>query len=420
MTTEIKVPVLPESVSDAVIAKWHKQPGDVVKQDELLVDIETDKVILEVTSPVNGVIDDLLFPITTVVKAQQVIGHISAAANIQDNPVPVVAATPVEEQLDVKKVDTQESMKQNVFSPAVRKLLRQHNLQGEDVIQFTGNDRLTVEDIERYLARNMPVTPVVSAAIQAKNSVSPVSTKELPVPSSERDQRGERRVPMSRMRLKIAERLVQAQHTAAMLTTFNEIDMQPIMNIRSRYKEEFEKKHQIKLGFMSFFIKACCHALERFPVVNACIDNEDILYHDYADIGVAVASQRGLVVPIIRDVQNLSLAQLETSVAMLAEKARLSTLTMDELTGGTFTITNGGVFGSLLSTPIINPPQTAILGMHKIEQRPVVVDNQIVIRPMMYVALSYDHRLIDGADAVQFLVTIKNLLQEPERLLLDL
>jgi 2-oxoglutarate dehydrogenase E2 component (dihydrolipoamide succinyltransferase) len=283
MTTEIKVPVLPESVSDAVIAKWHKQPGDFVKQDELLVDIETDKVVLEVTSPINGVIEDLLFPITTVVKAQQVIGHIGAAVNLQDNPVPVASATPVAERLEVKKVDTQESMKQNFFSPAVRKLLRQHNLQGEEVVKFTGNDRLTVEDVERYLARTIPVTPVVSSASAAKEIAAPVSKKEFLVQSSETDQRAERRVPMSRMRLKIAERLVQAQHTAAMLTTFNEIDMQPVMNLRSRYKDEFEKKHQIKLGFMSFFIKACCHALERFPVVNACIDNEDILNAQLAE-----------------------------------------------------------------------------------------------------------------------------------------
>jgi 2-oxoglutarate dehydrogenase E2 component (dihydrolipoamide succinyltransferase) len=402
MSIEIKVPVLPESVADAVVAKWHKKVGDLVKQDEAIVDIETDKVVLEVTSPIHGVVQSILFPEQSVVKGQQLIGTIEAKEGVLPQPVEVAKNPELPKIAEVSLSPT------DLFSPAVRKMLHQHDLEAENVIKAVGHEKITVEDIEQYLNKQKQLLQEIKSHAFVEQSSVIVGD------------RSEQRVPMSRMRLKIAERLVQAQHTAAMLTTFNEIDMQPVMDLRARYKEEFEKKHQIKLGFMSFFIKASCHALEHYPVINASIDEQDIVYHNYCDIGVAVASERGLVVPIVRNVQQQSLAQLEHAVADLSKKARQSTLTMDELTGGTFTITNGGVFGSLLSTPILNPPQTAILGMHKIEERPVVVDHQIAIRPMMYVALSYDHRLIDGADAVQFLVMIKTLLQEPERLLLDL
>jgi 2-oxoglutarate dehydrogenase E2 component (dihydrolipoamide succinyltransferase) len=437
MSTEIKVPVLPESVTDAVIAKWHKNVGEMIKKDEPLVDIETDKVVLEVTSPVQGVIDSLLFQVGSLVKGQQVIGVIKEIIGDQTTPSVAVAVAPSmpvnpnnsERQQDesVKRKEPALALKETepLFSPAIRKMLHEHDIKGQDVIDYTGNKKITVEDIQHYLSQKQNTQVPIETQYQdlGHQPLYSVEQESTPIIQHNRikiTERVEHREPMSRLRLKIAERLVQAQHTAAILTTFNEIDMQPIMNLRVRYKEEFEKKHQIKLGFMSFFIKASQCALERFPIVNASIDKDDIIYHDYYDIGVAVASERGLVVPIIRNVEQHSLPQLEQAVANLSHKARCSLLSMDDLTGGTFTITNGGVFGSLLSTPIINPPQTAILGMHKIEQRPVVVDNQIVIRPMMYVALSYDHRLIDGADAVQFLVTIKTLLQEPERLLLDL
>jgi 2-oxoglutarate dehydrogenase E2 component (dihydrolipoamide succinyltransferase) len=311
-----------------------------------------------------------------------------------------------------------------VFIPSVRKLLHQYQLEGSAVVQFIGHDRLTIEDVEAYKAfqgKNEKHNHNLTTEPDKINDESHEKESVIDEGQMRREQsRVERRIPMSRMRLKIAERLVQAQHTAAMLTTFNEINMQPIMNLRAHYKEEFEKKHKVKLGFMSFFIKASCYALEHFPVLNASIDGTDIIYHDYSDVSIAVSSERGLVVPVIRNAHQYSLAELEKEVLYLSDKAKKSTLTLDDLTGGTFTITNGGVFGSLLSTPIINPPQTAILGMHKIEERPIVIDHEVVIRPMMYVALSYDHRLIDGADAVQFLVSIKNILQEPERLLLDL
>jgi 2-oxoglutarate dehydrogenase E2 component (dihydrolipoamide succinyltransferase) len=404
MNTDIKVPVLPESVSDAVIAKWHKKSGENVRQDDPIVDIETDKVVLEVTATTSGVLGPDLIPEGTTVKAQQIIGQILAQPSSQASNTSSVTT-----QIEVKKEQESSSseLTENLYSPAVRKLLHQEGIQGKDVEIFSKTSKITVEDVKNYLSFKKQQS--------SQSAVPRIDDKKIST-----NLRDEERVPMSRIRQRIAQRLVQAQHTAAMLTTFNEIDMQPIMNLRAKYKDEFEKKHQIKLGFMSFFIKASCAALERFPLVNASIDENDIVYHRFCDIGVAVSTERGLVVPIIRDAHDQSLAQLESSLVGLSNKARQGALSIDELTGGTFTITNGGVFGSLLSTPIINPPQTAILGMHKIEQRAVVIDNQIVIRPMMYVALSYDHRLIDGSEAVQFLVTIKNLLQEPERLLLDL
>lgn len=403
MNTDIKVPVLPESVSDAVIAKWHKKSGESIKQDDPIVDIETDKVILEVTATTSGIIGPDITPEGTTVKAQQIIGQIITAVLDQnlEKKSDTMVTTPI---LEVKE----DSLNENLYSPAVRKLLHQEGIKGEEVELFAKTSKITLDDVKNYISSKKNK---VENQISVDNSIN---QNEL------HHHRQEERVPMSRIRQRIAQRLVHAQHTAAMLTTFNEIDMQPVMNLRAKYKDEFEKKHKIKLGFMSFFIKASCAALERFPLVNASIDENDIVYHRFCDIGVAVSTERGLVVPIMRNAHEQSLADLESSLVGLSNKARQGSLSIDELTGGTFTITNGGVFGSLLSTPIINPPQTAILGMHKIEQRPVVVDNQIVIRPMMYVALSYDHRLIDGSEAVQFLVTIKNLLQEPERLLLDL
>lgn len=400
MTLEIKVPVLPESVAFATIARWHKKVGDFVKQDELLVDIETDKVVLEVTAPESGVIGKITHAEGAQVQSQQAIGMLDKAdlsAEVSKPQMPI----------ETKSAEPSKT------SPSVRKMLHENNMTPDEVQKSLGKDRLTTTDVENFIASKKEekapkVEQVKSEPIAATVKQELLGTRE------------QRREPMTAMRQRIAQRLVQAQQTAAMLTTFNEVDMSVVMKLRERYKESFSKKHGVKLGFMSFFMKAVCHSLIKFPMVNASIDGTDIVYRNYCDLGVAVSSDRGLVVPVVRDAQTLSLANLEKNLAMLAEKARNATLSLDEMTGGSFTITNGGVFGSLLSTPIINPPQTAILGMHKIQERPIAIDGQVVVRPMMYLALSYDHRLIDGATAVSFLVAIKSLLEEPERFLLDL
>lgn len=385
MSIELKVPVLPESVADATIATWHKKAGDAVKRDENLVDLETDKVVLEVPSPVDGVLTDILFDKGSVVTANQVIAKITEGAAAKAAPVKpaetVAVPTPT-------KAATPQAEPQ--AGPAVRRMAAEQSI---DLTQVAGSGkggRITKDDL----------------------NVKAVS-------GSRAGARTEERVPMSRLRARIAERLVESQQTAAILTTFNEINMGPVMELRKKYKDEFEKKHGVRLGFMSFYVKAVVEALKRFPAVNASIDGTDIIYHGYYDVGIAVSSPRGLVVPIVRDADLLSMAQIEGAIADFGQKAKEGKLTVEEMTGGTFTVSNGGVFGSLLSTPIINPPQSAILGMHKIEERPVVENGQIVIRPMMYVAMSYDHRIIDGRESVSFLVTVKEMIEDPTRLLLS-
>lgn len=388
---QVKVPVLPESVQDATIAAWHKKPGDVVKRDENLVDLETDKVVLEVPAPVDGVLKEVLKVEGDTVTAEELLASIDSSAPIDHKTVVS------ESKIDKKVEDTQKNKEdKNIstadLSPSARRAASATGI-NVNTISGSGKDgRITKTDI-----------------LQDKKVTD----------SGAQQVRAEKRVPMTRLRAKIADRLVQSQRTAAILTTFNEINMQPVMNIRARYKDEFEKAHGIKLGFMSFFIKAVVEALKRSPDVNASIDGNDIVYHGYFDIGVAVSSDRGLVVPIIRDADRKSMAELEADIRDFGIRAQKGQLSIEEMTGGTFTVSNGGVFGSLLSTPIINPPQSAILGMHKIEERPVVENKEIVIRPMMYVALSYDHRIIDGKESVTFLRTIKELLEDPTRLLLD-
>ncbi|HGX92897.1 MAG TPA: 2-oxoglutarate dehydrogenase complex dihydrolipoyllysine-residue succinyltransferase [Candidatus Tenderia sp.] len=407
MAIEVKVPVLSESIADATLAQWHKQPGDFVKQDEILVDVETDKVMLEVVAPEDGVLMEIKRNNGETVASAEVIALIDTEAKA---PAPAVsdevaevanAAKPAAE----KTSETTSAAAALELSPAVRRLVAENSLDASAIPATGRGGRLTKADVVKFMAQGEKSAVPASAA---------PSTVETGVGA-----RPEQRVPMTRLRARIAERLVEAQQTAAMLTSFNEVDMQPVMDLRARYKESFEKKHGTKLGFMSFFIKACVEALKEFPAVNASIDGGDIIYHGYFDVGVAVSTERGLVVPIIRDVDQCSMAELEQSVVNYATKAREGKLAMEDLTGGTFSITNGGVFGSLLSTPILNPPQSAILGMHKIEQRPVVVDGEIVIRPMMYVALTYDHRIIDGREAVSFLVKVKNALEDPARMLLQ-
>lgn len=394
MSIEVKVPVLPESVADATIATWHKKRGDFVKRDENLVDLETDKVVLEVPAAADGVLEDILFETGATVLSGQVLARLNpqAAAAVADTP----ATTKVAEDVST--------------SPAVRRLLAEHELDTQHIKDLGHEGRLTKEDVLGFIeARRGAATVASSKPVQATSE--PVAHAMGP--------REERRVPMSRLRAKVAERLVQAQHQAAMLTTFNEVNLKAVMDLRAQYKDVFEKKHGVKLGFMSFFTKAVVESLKRFPAVNASVDGQDIVYHGYYDIGIAVSTERGLVVPVLRDAETLSLADIERSILDAATRARQGKLSMEEMQGGTFTITNGGVFGSMLSTPIINAPQSGILGMHKIQERPVAENGAVVIRPMMYIALSYDHRLIDGKDSVQFLVSIKELLEDPARLILN-
>lgn len=399
MATEIKIPQLPESVADAVIAAWHKRPGEAVAQDENIVDIETDKVVLEVPAPTAGVLAEIREAEGATVVAGQVIGLLEEGAAVK----PAAAA------------EAQKPAAPPAMSPSVRKLVAEKGLDPA-AIQGTGKDgRILKEDVLAHLEAQRKAAAPEPAPAEARPKEAP-RPAPIPEPMGERP---ERRVPMTRLRARIAERLVEAQHTAAILTTFNEVNMQPVMELRSRYKERFEKTHQVRLGFMSFFVKASVEALKRFPEVNASIDGNDIVYHGFYDIGVAVSSPRGLVVPILRDADQLGMADIERRIADFAERAREGKLDMQELTGGTFSISNGGVFGSLLSTPILNPPQSAILGMHKIEERPVVEKGEVVVRPMMYLALSYDHRIIDGSEAVRFLVRVKDCVENPERLLFD-
>lgn len=401
MAIEIKAPTFPESIADGTVATWHKQPGDAVKRDELLVDIETDKVVLEVVSPADGVLVKVLKNEGDTVLSAELIALVEAgavAAAPSAAPVAAQAAAPA-------------AAAELLAAPAARKLAEENGIDMSAIATSGKDGRVTKED--------------VVAAIAAKKA-APVAVPKAAVPAVAAVQTGagdrvEKRVPMTRLRTKVAERLVEAQSSMAMLTTFNEINMKPVMDLRNKYKDLFEKTHNgVRLGFMSFFVKAATEALKRYPGVNASIDGTDIVYHGYADIGVAVSSDRGLVVPVLRNAELMNLAEIEGTIAGYGKKAKEGKLTMDDMTGGTFTISNGGVFGSLLSTPIVNPPQTAILGMHKIQERPMAVNGQVVILPMMYLALSYDHRLIDGKEAVTFLVTIKDLLEDPARLLLDI
>lgn len=404
MSIEIKVPHLPESVADATVAKWYKKVGDKVERDEHLVDLETDKVMLEVPAPAPGVITKIVVQEGTTVKADALLAILTEGEAGSKSTGKSEKAEKVEKtEKPAKKADQEEEGEEPAeLSPAVRRMIAEHNLDIRKIKASGKGGRLTKEDVEQHL--------------QAK----PETAKTAPTSTEMVGERSEKRVPMSRLRARIAERLVEVQQEAAILTSFNEVNMQPVMELRKNYQERFEKAHQVRLGFMSFFVKAAVEALKRFPVVNASVDGHDIIYHNYYDIGIAVGGgPRGLVVPIVRNADILSMADIEKTIREYAEKVQNNKLTIEDMTGGTFTITNGGVYGSMLSTPIINPPQSAILGMHKITERPVVEKGQIVIRPMMYLALSYDHRLVDGSDAVQFLVVIKELLEDPARLLLQ-
>ena len=491
MLVEVRVPVLAESVAEATLMDWHKQPGDAVRFGDALVDVETDKVTLEVVAPEDGVLssilknsgedvesNELIAEVDTSEQASFTVTEVAPEAGAAAEPIPEPATEPVAEpepvpkmesapepehasqqqslleepdQPDIKLVETQstepleisppteEIQPETKLSPAVRNLLAEHNLDAAEIP--TSGDRLTKENVLNYLAgeedkvqeaedmeENDPadVTRVAAEPATVAVTASPsgegerrASPPNVKTAAPIAPESAEKRVAMSRLRKRAAERLLVAQRENAILTTFNEVNMQPVQELRNRYKDSFEKTHGVKLGFMSFFTKAAVEALKKIPIINASVDGTDIIYHDYFDIGIAVSSSRGLVVPIIRNADTLSFAAIEKTIGDYGQKARDAKLTLEELIGGTFTITNGGVFGSLLSTPIINPPQSAILGMHKIEQRPVAENGEVVIRPMMYLALSYDHRIIDGREAVSFLVTVKDLLEDPSRLLLQ-
>ena len=408
MAIDIKAPTFPESVADGTVATWHKKPGDAVKRDELIVDIETDKVVIEVLAEADGVLAQIIKNEGDTVLSNELLGTLgegSAAA-----PAPAVAA---QAAAPAAAAPAAAAGDDQILSPAARKIAEENGIDPNSIAGTGQGGRVTKEDVVAAVEakKNAP------AAAPAAKPAAPAAA----APVFATGDRTEKRVPMTRLRAKIAERLVEAQSSMAMLTTFNEVDMTEVMALRSKYKDLFEKSHNgVRLGFMSFFVKAATEALKRFPAVNASIDGTDIVYHGYADIGVAVSSDRGLVVPVLRNAELMSLAEIENGIATFGKKAKDGKLSIEEMTGGTFTITNGGTFGSMMSTPIVNPPQAAILGMHNIIQRPMAVNGQVVIRPMMYLALSYDHRLIDGKEAVTFLVTIKNLLEDPARLLLDI
>jgi 2-oxoglutarate dehydrogenase E2 component (dihydrolipoamide succinyltransferase) len=405
MSIEIKVPPLPESVSDATLVAWHKNLGESVSRDENLVDLETDKVVLEVPAPASGTIAKIVVENGATVEAGDVLAILEEGEVSVDTPVAASVVAPAQKAAETVMKKGSGPIK---TSPAVRRLLDEHDLDAT-MITGTGKDgRITKSDVMSFLKSDDSA------------NVTPGDPQPAVVESVEVGlERTEQRVPMTRLRARIAERLVDAQQSAAMLTTFNEVDLTDVMALRKRYKESFEKKHDVRLGFMSFFAKATVEALKLYPVVNASVEGTDIIYHNYFDIGIAVSSERGLMVPVIRDVDQMSFADFETALNDVAARAQAGTIGMDDLTGGTFTITNGGIFGSMMSTPILNQPQSAILGMHSIQQRPMVVDGNIVARPMMYLALTYDHRIIDGKEAVQFLVSIKDQLEDPTRLLLQ-
>jgi len=405
-SVEILVPDLPESVADATVATWHKKPGDSVSRDEVLVEIETDKVVLEVPASADGILEAVLEEEGATVTSRQILGRLKegnsggkeTAAKAESNE-----STPAQRQTASLEEESNDAL-----SPAVRRLIAENNLDASQIKGTGVGGRLTREDVEKHLAKKAD-----------GGKAAPAAAPAAAAPQAAVANRSEKRVPMTRLRKRVAERLLEAKNSTAMLTTFNEINMKPIMDLRKQYGDAFEKRHGVRLGFMSFYIKAVVEALKRFPEVNASIDGEDVVYHNYFDVSIAVSTPRGLVTPVLKDVDALSMADIEKKIKELAVKGRDGKLTVEELTGGNFTITNGGVFGSLMSTPIINPPQSAILGMHAIKDRPMAVNGQVVILPMMYLALSYDHRLIDGRGSVGYLVAVKEMLEDPARLLLD-
>jgi 2-oxoglutarate dehydrogenase E2 component (dihydrolipoamide succinyltransferase) len=431
MTIEVRVPQLPESVADATLVSWHKKPGDSVVRDENLVDLETDKVVLEVPAPAAGVIKEIKLADGTTVTSGQllaVIDETATAAAVPGASAPAIlaassGATAAAKDTVAKGAAATESAKPDApggkLSPAAKRVAEENKVDPKTVAGSGRDGRVSKSDVVNYLSTKEAAAPSPAAAAPPSSAAKAAPAQFVPAPSA-RGNRAEQHVPMTRLRARIAERMVQAQATQALLTSFNEVDLQAVNELRARYKDQFEKQYGVKLGFMSFFAKACVEALKKFPSVNASVDGNDIVYHEFFDIGVAVSTDRGLIVPVLRDTDQLSFADIEKSIANFASRARAGSITIEELTGGTFTITNGGVFGSLMSTPIVNSPQSAILGMHKIQDRPVVVDGQIVVRPMMYIALTYDHRIIDGREAVQFLVTVKQCLEDPARMVLHI
>ena len=405
MTTEIKAPQLPESVPDGTIATWYKNVGENVSRDDLLVDIETDKVVIEVVAPEDGVLADILKVSGETITSNEAIAKFEVGTEGADSASASVQVDAGSNEI----MSAPKGVESAALSPAARKLIDENNLAVNEIFGTGKDGRITKEDVLNHISA------------QSSPAVKPIKNEPAQQVSISSEGRIEERVPMSRLRARVAERLLTATQTTAMLTTFNEVNMQPVMDIRARYKDEFEKAHDgVRLGFMSFFVRASIEALKRFPAVNASIDGNDVVYHGYQDIGVAVSSPRGLVVPVLRNADNMGLAGIEKEIRSFGEKARDGKLAIEEMTGGTFTISNGGVFGSLLSTPILNPPQTAILGMHKIQDRAMAVSGEVRVLPMMYLALSYDHRMIDGKEAVQFLVTVKDLLEDPTRLILEI
>ena len=419
MTIEVRVPQLPESVADATLVSWRKKPGDAVARDENLVDLETDKVVLEVPAPVAGILKEIKLSDGTTVTSGQVLAVIEeGAAAVPGASAPAIMAAPSgattsAQEASGAKAPSSAAPAAAKLSPAAKRVVEENKLDPNAVAGSGRDGRVSKSDVVNYLSAK-DATPQVAKA-------PPPAGAPARVPAgtpAARGARADQRVPMTRLRARIAERLVQAQATQALLTSFNEVDLKAVNELRSRYKEQFEKQYGAKLGYMSFFTKACVEGLKKFPSVNASVDGSDIVYHEYFDVGVAVSTDRGLIVPVLRDADAMSYADIEKSIANFAGRARAGTITMEELTGGTFTITNGGTFGSLLSTPIVNSPQSAILGMHKIQDRAVVVDGEVVVRPMMYIALTYDHRIIDGREAVQFLVTVKQCLEDPARMVL--
>jgi 2-oxoglutarate dehydrogenase E2 component (dihydrolipoamide succinyltransferase) len=418
MTIEVRVPQLPESVADATIVSWHKKPGDAVARDENLVDLETDKVVLEVPAAAAGVLKEIKLGDGTTVTSGQVLALIDEGATAMPGAsapavmaAPGGAATPATDAVAAAQDAAKPDAVAAKLSPAAKRVVEENKIDPKAVSGSGRDGRVSKSDVVNYLSAK-DASPSPAPAAPASKTQAPA-----PIPAA-RGARADQRVPMTRLRARIAERMVQAQATQALLTSFNEVDLTAINELRARYKDRFEKQHGVKLGFMSFFTKACVEALKKFPTVNASVEGNDIVYHEYFDVGVAVSTDRGLIVPVLRDADLQTFADIEKSIANFAGRARAGTITMEELTGGTFTITNGGVFGSLLSTPIVNSPQSAILGMHKIQERPVAIDGQVVVRPMMYIALTYDHRIIDGREAVLFLVTVKQCLEDPARMVL--
>ena len=410
MSIEVKVPQLPESVADATLVSWHKGPGDRVSRDENLVDLETDKVVLEVPSPSDGVLKEILIQDGTTVTSGETLAVIEEGEAAEPAPEPAAAEAAGQTapaHAEEAAATPSRPGAADKLSPAVRRLVEEHGLDATQIPGSGRDGRISKADVMKFLEAGKP---------SAAPAPTPPAAETEPAPAGSR---GERRVPMTRLRARIADRMVEAQQTAALLTSFNEVDLSDVMRLRKQYREGFEKKYGVRIGYMSFFVKAAIEALRKFPVVNASVEGSDIVYHDFYDIGIAVSTERGLLVPILRNAEGMSFADIENQIMDYATRARDGQIQIGELTGGTFTITNGGVFGSLMSTPIINPPQSAILGMHKIQERPMVVDGEIRIRPMMYIALTYDHRIIDGREAVQFLVSVKESLEDPARLLIQ-